>query len=510
MNCAWIQRLIGVHGELDRPERRAVAAHLRACDDCQIAWRDETRVKAVIAAIPDLEPPPGLEARLLRIPSPPPSAPPPSGPGIGPTLLGPTGGSALVAAVVIGASLLVAPRFVRPHAQAAAPVAGEALAGAAVAGAPPPSVATIVTRNEVPPLEFAQAEVSGELGNAAPSASGGDSEQSQTGTAFGESASGGWAVPDRLEVRQPAAVGGQGRRSEPEEQAALPPTPDIAEGAKSERPPAVHEPPEGEAMVSPVPATSSPTPATCASLSLHVFADVAGAGPFACAGCDGLFDETDATLAEENGLALPVFEIRVVDSKHAAIYEGLVAADGASVWVALPELCGSWPMTAHLVNLPSMWAACPASGSLSRSLASDDAPAVFPLTSGCVESTATVVVLTPMPTRTPLPTETPDPVVTPSAQPGPGGQATAHCEPTATQNPQSDPTSLPTTRPEPSPTAAPTDEIGVAATPAARLRLTPTATPILRTEQTPASWVYPSPTPTPKLGRPGDPRGNGR
>jgi hypothetical protein len=494
---------MAVHGELDRPERRAVAAHLRACDRCRLVWHQELRVKAVIAAIPDLEPPKGLEARLLRIPSTPPPTP---GPGFRPTLLGPAGGAALLAAITIGASILVAPRFAgtATHAVASSP------AGVSAIAAPPAAAATIVTRNEVARLAFPAPDTTPAASTAA------QGRQSQGSERAGPSRPAPFvALPnaerDPARDGERAAIGQVEPRSgdRPDQVGARHESPDAPSAPASE----IEKPaaggaavPASELHVTPVPATVSPTPATCASLSLHVFADTAGEGPRACGGCDGSFEVADASVAAEMGLTLPVFEVRVIDSASSTLYEGLVVADGASVWVELPELCGSWPLAVRLEELPDGWAACPSSGSLSRLVAGlESGTAVFPLTSGCYEPTPPAALLTPMPTATSLPTETPDPMVTPSAQPGAGGRATALFDPTSTPPAQSDPTRLPTTRPEPAATASPTQAFGIVATPAAHLRRTPTATPILRSEHTPPSWLRPSPTPTPKLRRPGEP-----
>lgn len=110
MICDSVQRLMSVQRELDRAERRVVSAHLRTCQACRAAWRDELRVRALISAVPDLDPPRGLEARLLHIPSQPPG-PPPSGPGFS---FGPHGLGLLLAAVALGAILTLGTRVGMP------------------------------------------------------------------------------------------------------------------------------------------------------------------------------------------------------------------------------------------------------------------------------------------------------------------------------------------------------------------------------------------------------------
>lgn len=64
-----VSRLVGVYGELDRAERRMIDEHLRACDACRQAWCDEQRVRAYLKGLPCVEPPVGLEGRLLAIPT---------------------------------------------------------------------------------------------------------------------------------------------------------------------------------------------------------------------------------------------------------------------------------------------------------------------------------------------------------------------------------------------------------------------------------------------------------
>ncbi|MFN2114940.1 MAG: hypothetical protein ACK2T6_04435 [Anaerolineae bacterium] len=258
----------------------------------------------------------------------------------------------------------------------------------------------------------------------------------------------------------------------------------------------------------PMPATVDQTPAPCARLSLHAFADVAGTGPLDCGGCDGQYDAADAELAASNGVRLAPFRVQLLDSGSDVVYEGLVIPDGPSVWVALPEVCGAWPVRARVAALGGDWAACPSSGGLEREIASGGTHSVsFPLTSGCAGRTATAVVLTPSPVATLIPTDAPDPVGSPSPQTGPGGHATAELDVTPTLTAQTDPTGPPTREPAPSPTASPTESIEVVATPALRFHpsSTPTPTPEVSTPGPPASWLLPSPTATKRLRNPGDP-----
>jgi anti-sigma factor RsiW len=62
-HLAASQRLSAyLDGELAGPERRAVDAHLRTCAVCRRDLAELTRVRALLGALPDVEPPPGLLA----------------------------------------------------------------------------------------------------------------------------------------------------------------------------------------------------------------------------------------------------------------------------------------------------------------------------------------------------------------------------------------------------------------------------------------------------------------
>jgi len=69
-HLAASQRLSAyLDGELAGPERRAVAEHLHACAVCRRDLAELGRVKSLLGALPEVEPPPGLLADLEGAPA---------------------------------------------------------------------------------------------------------------------------------------------------------------------------------------------------------------------------------------------------------------------------------------------------------------------------------------------------------------------------------------------------------------------------------------------------------
>ncbi len=156
MSCEHVRRQLGVYRDLDRTERRAVARHLRGCERCRQHWQDEQAVRALVCAVPLLDPPRSLESRLLAIPA---VARRPLLPRPAPWLM------LAAASLLLGAATLVwgpsnVPSTARDTGQDGAAVAGNAV-GAELAARDGGLSATAVARRVAPAVaprvEFGEA-----------------------------------------------------------------------------------------------------------------------------------------------------------------------------------------------------------------------------------------------------------------------------------------------------------------------------------------------------------------
>lgn len=353
MNCERVGGLLAVYRELDRSERRAVAEHLRRCETCRAAWRDEQYLVGLFASEADLAPPRALEARLLAIPH---------GAGMVPALRRWGVGRPLLGALLITGVVGLMRGGVTPTQTAG--VRGPATEGAPI-GAP-----TRVARERIPLL----------YEGAATAARPAESEPAPDVVVV---------VPYEPEPMAAAVV--------PEAT-----VPRAAVGGRSE----AREGPRATAVPSPAP-TASPEP--CVVVFLHAFADVAGEAGGACPGCDGVFNDEDAAEARRRGLALPGFQIAAYDASGTVLFEQAVPPGGVEAALTLPALCGRLPLTVQVVGLGGGWAPCAGHGLEVEIGAPGRATVVLPLTPGCPGA------LAPEPLTSP--SALPPAAATPGAQP---------------------------------------------------------------------------------------------
>lgn len=521
-----VSRLVGVYGELDRAERRMIDEHLRACDACRQAWCDEQRVRAFLKGLPCVDPPAGLEARLLAIPA---AAAGGGGGGGGTTWPGWPWLASLTAAVALVGGLSMATWG--GDAPVAPPAGTARLVTAPAHGANPSPVA----RAARPPLALAA----------------GDPDALAAGTGADPN-----ARPAPLAVAPRAAAGDPSRPSAADAAASMAATgggglPAAVAVANASGEPSVHDPapvrrgsppargdraapgnPPTAANVAPrAPTATAGAPALCADLSIRVFADVAGetADPV-CPACDGRWTDADDARAAALGLRLPAgFQLAVYDATGRVRAESpSLAPDGARIDWSFGRVCGVAPLTVQVVGLPAVWAACPAAPGDALAIR-EPGPAALQLglQPACPVAPPPATA-TPTPTASPAapqtPTGTPDPLPTTAAPADPATAAPVATETEAAQRPPRA-TVLPvggTAAPaEPSPgppepigsppaTARPPDDPVPSATLAAiRFRPTPTPPPRGRPAPVPTKEgpgpMPPVPTPPiqPPAGQPG-------
>lgn len=465
MNCEHIERLLSVPRDLDRAERRLVSEHLRAgCGSCRQAWYDEQRVRDLIRRLPEVAPPPGLEARLLGLPS---RAP---GPAAGTSSALATRAGALLATTVAGMvfTALVLPRL-GGFTDDGSPTWPPVVVGPGAL--PDPNDTVVGTGATVAPGSLALLAI--------PRLTRVDLRL--PGPPVAVDGAGVAAVIDPAAAR-PARVAPPAPLSTPVAAAALPDgpreTPGDHEGRSGRRDGSnAGDPDPPAAPPSATPNEPAPTQPVrvCADITVRVFADVAGEGTRAgCPGCDGRWSAEDAAMAAAAGIALPPgLQVAVYDDSGLVLGEWALAG-GASplAEVALARVCGDAPLTVQLVGLATPdWASCPAVGATERIIdRAGPAAADFPLAPRCPLPTATTTL---EPASSPT-----SPTPTPVSELPPGWD-----RPTAT------PTTIPPTLPAPrqDPTVQP---IGATATPndptlaptlaPIRERPTASATPVAR------------------------------
>lgn len=477
-----VSRLVGVYGELDRAERRMIDEHLRACDACRQAWCDEQRVRAYLKGLPCVEPPAGLEARLLAVPA----SAGAGGPAGREAWTGRPWWSPLVATVVVLGAVSTAAWGVDVLAP---PPVG---APATVTGSAAAAGSTSVARAGRPPVVGRATAAAGDAGFGA-----------TTARAIGTDG-----------FTRPASPAG----APADQAAAAAPTPGLAGGSPSAHDPAParrgpsargDRAAEGapRAVVTASPRAPGPTTAAafCADVSIRVFADVAGdGGDPACPTCDGRWTEADDARAAVLGLRLPAdFHLAVYDADGRVRAESpLLQPAGARIDWSFGAVCGAGPLTVQVVGLPSAWTPC---GTAPGDALTVREPAAAALVLGLLPACPVAL---PSPTPTPAPSATPPvppaPTGTPTGAPTSGAPveppsstpAATETGPTGPRPPRA--TVLPVggtpapaePSPEPPAAASPT-----AASPAPTLSPDPPAPPA-------PIRLRPTPTPTPARDRP--------
>ncbi len=395
MSCSRIRRLIGIYRELDRPERRMLAAHLRSCQRCQVAWRNEQELLRRVRAIPDLEPPAGLEGRLLRIPSLPAAQPRLRLlPRLLPLLLLVLGG---LAGLSGGAVILLGEAPWGGAGQPAAsglPSEPDSAARSDAAAAPMQPGASDPSLDEARLSAPIERQVERPLRTprpAAPTALAALPDRAASGSRPG--LPGGGVDPN-------GAPASSSRRSGSDEAPDSAGGPDAGPRERPSAPDPTRQPPPA-----PTEPPSEPRPTelaqACVDLTLRIAAD--------CPVCEGAAPDPLPALPEDLFWS-------VYDARSMALGEGsLQAAGRPRLEASLDRICGVLPLTVELHLTDPDWATCPASGTdlqrLVRSAGAHDLD--FSLSRGC-----------PVPTSTPSPgaTEPPD---SPTASPTPSPRPTS-------------------------------------------------------------------------------------
>jgi hypothetical protein len=372
VSCERVRRLLGVYGELDRPERRTIAQHLRDCAECRAHWAEELQVRALVHSVPVLEPPRGLQDRLLAIPSGPARGP---GPRVAPWLT--VAGAAILLGLVTGVGQ------VTRSADTASGVGGSVSVQAALP--------TVVPRLAGPLRPTAAAGPTAPTDLAAPARPVAAARRAPGGRI----SAGLLPVPGSDPARTPTA----------EPRGAVP-AGDASSGGDSE--------PAGGAAASDGqgetrPATlAPPTEPACVVVTVLAFADLAGTGTLGCPGCDGLWTPADAAAAAAAGVALPPLQVSVYDpaQEDLVVFEGVLQPDGAMAELTLTD-CLRPGMRVQIKDPAGAWSPCPAVGAPVRVVAGQGPITLtFPLTAGC-----------PAPVPEPSATDLADPMVGGSATP---------------------------------------------------------------------------------------------
>ncbi len=353
----------------------AVAAHLRTCAACGGAMAEQQLAVARLRSLPLREPPPGLEARLLALPT---SA-------AAPMSLSPVLTERLVWLVLATATVLTAwgvwrAGLVDPggrHPGAFPPVAderGRDDAGAhnddprraqgltgdelALAGAPTAVARLRPIDLEVPPDVAARDDEVG-LDNAgggrpigAPQGRGPRSSGAGITASAPEGDGGGQANPPPPSAGDPPAS-----RPKPEDRSTA-----HATGIPTAAPTAA-------------PAAPTVSPCTTVAISVRIVADVAGGDNPTCAGCDGQFDDRDRDVLAAMMRSMPAMQVGYfsatqpdVSGETTILADDVRYTEAGDVTVTFSACVApsEWPVVTQLVILPEGasegWAACPSTG----------------------------------------------------------------------------------------------------------------------------------------------------
>jgi hypothetical protein len=331
-----------------------------------VAWSDEQRVRAYLQALPQQEPPPGLEARLLAITSQPLPAP----------VRASTGAALAVLMVALVAGLLWRPAAPGPRDRTEAPEAPPAAVPAGAGERPAGRIRRLGAVSLVTPPATAAPPAA----TAAPALVGSAAQAAVRAPATPA------AAPSSALAAAVVLAAAGGPAGDPEHR----------------------------------PKPSATTAPVCIPVRVTVFADLAGTGPDdrPCPGCDGRLDDGDLQRARELGLALaPGLQVVLLRGDE-ALAEANVPADSASaVQHVHLRACGPLSpagLTAQLLNVAEPWGLCPALGAIQPLRQTDEGlAATFALTTACPAPGATAPAATAGP-ATPVADQTPG-VATPEA-----------------------------------------------------------------------------------------------
>jgi hypothetical protein len=368
---------MGLHRELDRIERRMLASHVRECEICRGAWRNEQRLLQRIHAIPDLDPPADLQRQLLAIPA------------------------------LVGGQpqVLSLPRFLMIALLALAGLL--ALGGAQNSDDGAMDIGSVFS--ESTPL---QANSVGQQIHRAEGASAVRAPIARNlpiglRTPLPPAAKGGLkelvAASLEPEIPAQAKIQGEAARSP---QGGLASRPRIDRGESD----STDGQPTGGGKTAPQ--ATATAPAACVDVALVVFAD--------CPDCDG-------EPAPGLGLTLPEgMQVAVFDGSLDApvLFEGTLDPGGAArIERRLGSFCGRMPLSVSLWVPDATWRACPHTGGFLQQVSHDsEGPVSFGLTRGCPAPTEAPPQATASPSPSATPSE-PNPTAT-SAEAGPSGDPT--------------------------------------------------------------------------------------
>ena len=392
MSCTRIRRLIGVYRELDRAERRMLASHLRECESCRLTWQAEQRVLNRLRAIPELEPPPGLQRELLAIPAL--LAGRPRGwslPKLLPILL-----LGLLGGLWTLAGVKTALFTDAPDSAALGEVASPDIEPIPGPGLGAVEVSSAIERRHPMRLRTPEpARLAARL----------EAELDDSLTPAGNAALPGsrWAPPPFTGNDLSGQVDPNGSGQAPSEPS------DDDRGPRDRK----RNRPEPTLMPAPTALALS-----CVDLTLRIFTE--------CPACSG-------ELPPGQALPLPVGIQYAVFNENTTFAEGRIATAGASALeLSLDNLCEALPLTVEIYPPEDLdWRSCPQTGALSQEVREPGALLLeFGLTQTC--ALATEVPASP----------TPGPSVT--AEPPPSGSPTLEPSPTTRPVQQTPPASSPT------------------------------------------------------------------
>lgn len=364
---------------LDPSTAQAIATHLQTCAACGGAMAEQQLAVARLRNLPLREPPPGLEARLLALPT---SA-------AAPMSLSPVLTERLVWLVLATATVLTAwgvwrAGLVDPdgrHPGAFPPVADErgrdvadarkgdprraqGLTGdeLALAGGPTAVARLFPLDLRVPPRVAA---LGGEVGpDDAPGRPPNGAPQGRGPRSSGAG----------IAASAPEGDGGSGQAIPPPPMAGDPPAsrPKPADRSTAHAP---AMPTEAPTAAPAVPTAPTAPPCTTVAISVRIVADVAGGDDPACAGCDGRFDDRDRDLLAATMRSMPAMQVGYFSATRpdlageTTILAGDARYTEAGDVTVTFDACvapSEWPVVTQLVILPEGasegWAACPSTG----------------------------------------------------------------------------------------------------------------------------------------------------